>query len=514
MARTTFLTLSGLALALAAIAGCEGDPKVVCPAGFHPEGTFCYENALIEDAAGAGDSAVEDSAQPSDSTQGSDASGATDAIGGDAAKDTDAGPSDAKDGSGPSDAKIDAKDVPVSGKSPVGAACADDYDCMSGLSCFNWPKGYCTVPSCDAPGANCPGSSVCYGEVKTNQLCHAGCDLDGDCRTADGYACKRYSVEFGGIEARLCAPSGKNGTGLGCTKASECKGGNTCLTDMAGGYCARLGCGSSDPCGSGEACVLRNGKPLCLKTCAIDSECSIGGTFPRKCVDKTDLTKKPVKVCLDSTKSAPVGAACLADLDCDTKLCAIFAKGACSTGGQPCLNDLQCGAAGPCVLDSTKEKGVCTAPCSADKKCPIGAVCVPGKDKTTGSCQPSCKGPGDDAACGGVPGLVCLLGTPLPTAGSPSVPTYSCAPVPAGTAGAACTQTKDCSNALCITNSAQTAGYCAPSCGAAAFCPFGNLCDDSGLAQCLKMCTGEFDCPPQMACGAISGLSGKVCLPP
>jgi hypothetical protein len=501
------------AISLTALANCDGETKVVCPAGYHAEGTYCYEDAPIP----AQDTVGGDSAEPQDT------GGATDAAATDTVKDSD---SSGKDGSGDGsatdggsgDTKADSSDIKADtkpgGKSPVGAACSDDYDCLSGLTCFNWPKGYCTVANCDAPGANCPGSSVCYGEVKTNQLCHAACDLNEDCRSADGYACKRYSAEFGGMEARLCAPGGKNATGLGCAKPSDCAGANTCLTDMAGGYCARLGCGGSDPCSSGEACVLRNGKPVCLRTCVADVECAIGGNFPRKCVDKTDLTKKPVKVCLDSTKSAPVGAACLADLDCDTKLCSIFAKGSCTTGGLPCLSDMQCGAAGPCVLDPAKEKGVCTAPCSADTKCPAGAVCVPGKDKTSGSCQPACKGPGDDAACGGVPGLVCLYGSPIPAGGNPASPTYACAPLAAGSAGAQCTQTKDCVNALCLTNDAQNAGYCAPSCGSAAYCPFGSLCDGSGLAQCLKMCSVEFDCPPQMKCGAISGLAGKVCLPP
>ncbi len=495
------------ALAAAAVASGCGKKIVVCPTGYHAVGPNCYEDAVpVQDVAvrsGFDSSTALDITANGDSKVGAEVAAETAGTGADAEAET---ASEVKP-----DAKVDAK---PSGKAVVGAACGDDYDCVSGLQCFNWPKGYCTVSNCDAPGQNCPGSSVCYAEPKATKLCHAACDTDPDCRVADGYACKRLTQEFGGIEARLCAPSGKNPVGLGCTKASECKGAATCLTDMAGGYCARVGCGGSDPCDSDAACVLRNGKPVCLKVCTADIECQIGGGNPRKCVDKTDLTKLPVKVCLDSSKSAPVGAACLTDLDCDTKLCAIFAKGTCTAGGQPCLSDEQCGAAGPCKIEAGKEKGACAAPCAPDKKCPVNSVCVPTTSKLAGTCKPTCKGPGDDASCGGVPGLQCVFGMPLAVIGLNTVAGYACAPIPAGGAGSSCAETKECNNALCLTNNDKSAGYCAPDCTATKFCTFGSVCDDNGMAQCMKLCTSDFDCPAQMGCKGLSGLSSKVCLPP
>lgn len=492
------------------LASC-GQTKVVCPPGSHysGSGTVC-----LPDQAGGPGPGAEDTVGVADSTAAEDSGTAADAPpAADAGAEVGTADAAAPD-SQPDTAKPDVKVDVSSGKSVVGAACSDDYDCVAGLACYTtWPKGYCTVPNCDAPGSNCPGSSVCYGETKT-KLCHVACEADSDCRKADGYACKRLSAAFGGIDAQLCAPGGKNPIGLGCSKASDCAGSATCLTDMPGGYCARLGCGISDPCDTGQACVLRNGKPVCLKTCVADVECQIGGGNPRKCVDKSDLSKAAVKVCLDTTKSSPVGAACLSDLDCDTKLCAIFAKGTCTVGAQACLSDEQCGAAGPCKIDPTKEQGVCTAPCNKDKACPVNSLCVPGKDGTAGSCQPTCKGPGDDASCGGVPGLTCLFGKPMPAGGSAPPPQYACAPLPAGIAGAPCTQTKDCTLALCLLNAQQNAGYCAPDCATGSFCPFGAVCDDNGLAQCLKLCTTDFDCPAAFGCKAVSGIVGKVCLPP
>ncbi len=507
------LSLFSLVACLLALAACGGT-KVVCPAGSHysGSGTACFPDGPADTGSGSTDqgdtqqsdeqSGGSDTSQPIDTVSDSQLVDSVSDSGGDVTKDAvvDTKP-DSKPDTGP--------------KATVGAACGDDYDCLSGLSCFgSWPKGYCTLVSCDAPGNNCPGSSVCYGEA-TLKICHAACDLDKDCRLSDGYACKRLSATFGGIDAQLCSPSGKNPVGLGCSKASDCASSATCLTDMPGGYCARLGCGSGDPCESGQACVLRNGKPVCLKSCVADVECQIGGGNPRSCVAKTDLGKQPVKVCLDSTVSSPVGAACLADLDCESKLCSIFAKGSCTVGGQPCINDTQCGAAGPCKLDPAAEKGVCSAPCNKDKPCPINSVCVPGSDNTSGSCQPTCQGPGDTASCGGVPGLMCLFGKPLPTlAGGAEPAQYACAPQPAGSAGAMCTKTKDCSNALCLLNQGKTAGYCTPDCGTAKYCPFGTLCDNSGLAQCLRLCTSAYDCPANFACSSISGLTSKVCMPP
>ncbi len=494
-------------LSLAALA-CGGT-KYTCPSGYKLNGQNCYPIEQVQpaqDTAAGPDILVDqDTGEP------------------DVPVVDEQAPPDILDSDVPApvDAKPDVKaDIKTPPKKAVGAACVDDSDCVSGvLTCYSWPGGYCSATTCKAGGVVCPGASTCWSSG-TADLCAATCDDNPDCRTTEGYGCKRLSQAFGGLDAKFCLPGGKNGLGGGCTGPLDCTGSATCLTDMAGGYCARLGCGLGDDCDAGSACVMRNGKPTCLKTCGLDADCQIATKQARKCVAKTDLTKKPVQVCLDSSKAAPVGAPCVVDLDCDTKMCVIYAKGTCATGGAPCLSDGGCGASAPCNLDPAAEKGACGSPCSADKGCPINSLCIPGVGSTqAGTCQPLCKGPGDEgtgATCN-VPGTMCIYGDPIaPPAGS-APPSYSCAQQPSGSAGAPCTANADCAGAgsSCLTNAAGNAGYCASNCSAAMPpCNFGSVCVDTGLAMCMKRCSGDYDCPVQMACVQSVQAGGKVCMTP
>lgn len=503
-------TCAVLALAMSAC----GNEIVLCPAGYYAVGKECHEIASeqqpdVKDTTDAKkdttptDTTIVDSFTPKD---GQDTE--------EAAEDVDLDATDDAVDTGP-DLKQDVKELPPTGTMAVGSACIDDFDCLPGLSCFNWPKGYCTITNCDAPGTYCPGSSVCWGQTEFTQSCAQGCDTDADCRKGDGYGCKRMTQDFGGIEASMCLPGGSSPLGFACEKALDCAGSSTCLTDIPGGYCARVGCGVDDPCDAGSACVLRNGKPMCLKSCAVDGDCQIPSKDPRSCVAKTDLGKKAVKVCLDTAKASPVGGPCLADLDCESKLCSIFAKGTCAIGGTSCLNDAQCGAAGPCKLAAAAEKGICGAPCSGDKPCPSGGVCVPASGSNyNGSCQPNCQGPGDAASCGGVPDLECLYGQPIPPPGTPAMLGYACAPRPKSTAGAPCTASSDCLSKNCFANKQGTAGYCAATCGGAVACPFGTICVDIGVSLCLRTCSVDFDCPSLMTCQSSASASSKFCMNP
>lgn len=500
------MTAAGLCLA-----SC-GVEVVVCPTGYRPVGQLCYpieEGGAANVGASAADSRAADTGQPAADTGAAppaDASTLDSALRADAAPKPDAAVVDAK-----ADAKPDTK---PGGKAPVGAACSDDLDCTAGLACFSWPKGYCTLLDCTVAGVSCPGAAVCWSEAKVTHLCTVQCDGDGDCRTADGYACKRLSQAFGGVDSRLCMPGGKAPHGYGCAKPLDCVGADTCLTDMAGGYCGRLGCSLADACDGGTACVLRGGKPTCLKTCAGDAECQIPTKQSRKCVDGTDLGKKAVKVCLDQSTLAPVGGACLADADCESKVCTVYAKGTCKTGAAPCLADSQCGAGGPCVLDAAAEKGACTSPCSTEKACPTGGLCVPaGGDGFSGTCQPKCQGPGDTKSCGSAPDLDCFYGQPLPSPTASAVPSYACALRPKGSSGANCQIDADCAGGKCFANTQKSAGFCAGKCGPGQpACPFGTTCVDTGLSYCLRMCSGDYDCPDLMTCQSAQGQ--KVCLQP
>lgn len=499
---------------------CGGEKEVLCPPGYSAEGVYCYPEKTGGGGGGGQDTTQADTGggQPDTATidtgvtdAGSDVGGATDAQAdvADAANPTDTGTVDA--------GKPDAGEPDIGGgsKNPVGAKCADGLDCLAGLECFSWPGGYCTVPGCSVGGVPCPGSSVCWGSDEKSQLCIAGCELNSECRTGEGYACKRLTSTWGGLDAQLCLPGGKQAPGTTCKGPLDCSGESTCITDIAGGYCARVGCGKGDACEAGTACVLREGKPLCLKTCTADAECQVGGGLVRKCVTRTDLGKQTVQVCLDSDKAAPVGAECLADLDCQSGKCTIVAKGTCQTGGAPCLTDAQCGASGPCDLAKEKEKGVCTQPCGKDLGCPIGSVCVSDGDALSGSCAASCQGPGDADSCK-IPGTECVYGTPIAPPGGAATPSYACAPRPAGSAGANCASSDECnSGGYCFTNAGKTAGFCQLPCGIGKpACPFGTICVNSGLAFCERICSVDYDCPVQMACVSGAAPPNKTCSKP
>lgn len=483
-----------------------------CPEGqgFHQEGATCLKDEVAEDV-------KQQEVVGTDAASGTDAEVGTDAT-------------DLQDVSTDEDAPDVAPDVPTfelppdaGGKKVVGAACADDVDCLGGLQCFSWPKGYCSMTNCTETGTPCPGASQCWqGDTVMPKICVSTCEGDSDCRKTDGYGCKRLSTQFGGIDANVCAPSGTNGPGMGCAKALDCSGSNTCLTDMNGGYCARIGCGLGDPCDAGTACVLRNGKFMCMKTCTADTDCAIATKQQRKCVTKSDVTKKAVQICSDSAKSSPVGSACVADLDCDSKFCSIYAKGTCAVGGALCLTDGQCGPSGPCNLDPSQEKGICSATCGTSTNCPTGGLCIAlTGDAGSGSCEPKCKGPADDASCGGVPGMICLYGQPVVTPTGSQLPAYGCAPRPAGSAGADCSANADCAKSSsggttnCFLNSQQNGGYCGTPCNPGdAPCPFGTVCTDIGFSICQRMCSIDEDCPPQFVCKLDTQAVSKVCKVP
>ncbi len=495
-----------LTLSLLLLSAC-GEKIVVCPANHTVQGNYCYPNQPAGNQPGA------DTGLPADVCVGLACSDAG------RAKDTAVKPVPDTAGSGNKDIAVKdtaPKDTgPPKSTSPVGAACADDFDCKAGLACFNWPKGYCTVLNCNTPGTPCPGSAICWGPTKPTHICEAECDQDPDCRVGDGYACKRLTAAFGGLDARMCLPSGKQAVGQPCAAPLDCAGSATCLVGeggMAGGYCARVGCGKSDPCDKGTACVLK-GKPTCLKLCTSDVDCEVPGKLIRKCVERTNLAKTPVKVCLDSSKAAPIGSPCGADLDCDSKSCTVVAKGTCKGAPEkPCSVDPDCGAQGPCDIGKDKELGVCTQPCATDKSCPLGSVCVPGTNALSGSCQAACQGPGDKATCAPIPGTECTFGQPIAPPGGVAGLTYACAPYVKGSAGAKCSTTGECASKKCSTNIQGTAGFCLASCELGdPPCPFGTACVSTGISQCEKICSVDYDCPSQMVCASSGKPGAKAC---
>jgi len=522
-----------LVVASTAITSCKTQ-KVVCPEGFEVDGTDCVcpagthldsttgEFACVPDKAGGKDA----SGGSNDDVKGKDASvadaGAEQDLASpddDATTDEDLAALEDVDQPPADGATVDAhtdlglgKDGGTKPQNPVGQPCGIDEDCNDpSLTCFNWPSGYCTTTLCDQPGAFCIGASQCWTVATDLTLCALGCEANADCRTNEGYACKRLNAANGGMDAALCLPTGTSPAGGTCKGPMDCASTATCLTDIKGGYCAQLFCSSTNPCPSGSACVMRNGTTVCLKTCAIDKDCAVPSKDPRACVAKKDLTKKDVNVCLDSKIAAPIGSACTNDLDCESGSCAIYAQGTCAAGGSPCMESSDCGVNGPCNKGADDTKGVCASPCGISKSCAAKSACVPGSaSSAAGVCRPNCMGPGDDASCGGVPGLGCVYGDPIGTSGG----AYVCAPQVSGAAGAKCMTSADCASSSCMSNNQKSDGFCLAKCGGTnPPCPFGTTCLSGGVSLCQKRCATEYDCPQGFICKDPGGASGKICVP-
>ena len=92
----------------------------------------------------------------------------------------------------------------ASGRGAVGSACTASSECER--NCLRdpaWPNGYCTTVQLDCRVAvDCPAGTIC-GDVNPpgNEICLKRCNVDGDCRTSEGYACCLH-----GAGAEVCVP--------------------------------------------------------------------------------------------------------------------------------------------------------------------------------------------------------------------------------------------------------------------------------------------------------------------
>jgi hypothetical protein len=95
---------------------------------------------------------------------------------------------------------------------PIGSACMQDQDCVSGSSCLaqqtsngqvSWTAGYCTVLYCDPQNRPCPAQSLCYAFASNFSMCLLDCPNAGTqstCRT--GYYCLGPTGMTGGCLTR------------------------------------------------------------------------------------------------------------------------------------------------------------------------------------------------------------------------------------------------------------------------------------------------------------------------
>jgi len=175
----------------------------------------------------------------------------------------------------------------------TGAPCDVDEQCGSGLTCAcasgsgcapAFTHGVCSA-SCEAAG--CQSGAVCAAIVLGAQanvgapapLCLASCET-GPC--AAGFPCR--TLPLGGPApatrwTRGCLPLGLVGdVGASCRDANEALNDRACAT----GACADIGalgvcsasCDESHPCPSDASCArLADGRQLCLRDCARDTDC-------------------------------------------------------------------------------------------------------------------------------------------------------------------------------------------------------------------------------------------------
>lgn len=158
----------------------------------------------------------------------------------DAGSTTDAGFTTMDAGPTPDAGSTDAGSTPDSGVIDAGPTVGDACSAMSQCGgaapiCQGFGNGveqYC-VATCTArglfsdgglPRAECPARSVCLPDFNRQRTgtCLAECNSDTDCRTTEGYFCRRLSLDGGTGQTSngYCAPM--HCRSRGCSSSFEC----------------------------------------------------------------------------------------------------------------------------------------------------------------------------------------------------------------------------------------------------------------------------------------------------
>jgi hypothetical protein len=170
-------------------------------------------------------------------------------------------------------------------------------------------------------------------------------------------------------------PSDFGPIGLGCSDATPCAAGLTCLgatgntlsnSVPAGGYCTRTCARDSDCQGQGVCSALDPSdltKTYCTATCELGNDAACGNRadlacWPRQLIDAAD-GRVCVPTCNDDDQ-CPTGTVC----DGATNLCSPLARGGGDPLGSPCdpSADNTC-ASGTCFDLGGSSGGVCSAYC-------------------------------------------------------------------------------------------------------------------------------------------------------
>lgn len=496
-----------LLLAGAMAVGCSTKNVVTCKAnqGYDPKQGVCYDcppgtkvdyaNAtcvkgtppdVLSDSSGA-EPEVKDIDQPPPDETGGDAPGTT----------------DMPDGG----VKSDAAEKDLAPEGSIGASCNMDADCQEGLSCFDWPGGYCIQPDCTFDD-DCPEGSACLPLLQNGLACFDGCTTDSGCR--DGYGCKAIPAS-GGIAKAVCHPveDDKKLMGEACTGHAECAGSLACIKLGPQSMCSMTGCSSFDPCPDGAACVPWGIMTICLPTCEDTQQCVEMASEAFTCQEMEDIEDGDVSVCSAAQQGLPVGELCFFPTECETGYCHLLISGKCSgPDGSLCGSDEDC-PEGLCIGDPGVQKGVCSQPCGPGETCPSAAYCVMTGDGPL--CLATCSNYGGECGPSGFQ-MSCTYGTIY----YPSAPSgkYACAKSFGGEGGSPCGDTGDCKSGFCY-GVDEKDGYCATECVLATDCPFGTQCQQdtlmAGQMHCSLLCFHDLDCDEGYSC-KNTFYSEKACL--
>jgi plastocyanin len=307
----------------------------------------------------------------------------------------------------------------------------------------------CKVPSCTV--GVCGVTDLVVGAAATMQTA-------GDCK-------KRLCDGMGGVTVATDdtdVPDDKNV----CT-ADTCTGGvaaNTAVAPTASGQCMVSGakgvCG--DPAGGAKGtCVECNVAADCASNvCGTNNKC-----LAAACGDTVKNGTETDVDCGGSCSPCPIGKACLAPADCQSKACSGNVCQPSCTDGIQNQGEADVDCAGPC------------AKCGPSKKCGTGADCAGGLcDATAHTCTPTCtdgakNNAETDVDCGGGTCGACGLGK-------------------------ACAQPSDCASTLCTSNKCSQLNGCDPVTAldktgqANVAIAFGGALGDSYSPSCIKVSVG------------------------
>lgn len=379
----------------------------------------------------------------------------------------------------------------------VGAKCNMDAECDEGLSCFDWPGGYCVQLDCMVQ-EDCAEGTACLPLLYNGQACFDGCEVDQNCRP--GYGCKAITTLQG--EARqVCHPVSESNRPLGesCEGHEQCSGSLSCVPMGPQSVCTQGACSAFSPCPEGAACIPWGVLTLCLPNCIDTPGCiEMAGSSAFTCQEMEDVMEVDQMVCSPAQQGLGMGELCFFATECASGYCLLMISGKCSGPiGEECGADAECDQ-GLCIGNPSVQKGVCSSPCGPGDLCPEGALCG-----TTGDgplCLSTCTEYGE--ACGPEGfGMTCTYGTLF----YPPAPSgkYACAKPRGGEAGTSCKNEGDCVNGICYGES-EGDGICATTCFTNNDCAFGSQCLTdalvAGQTYCTRICFHDLDCPAGFSC--------------